>query len=115
MVPVPIAMAVTSPVLLTETTVGDSLLHVTPVAAPFTASTTALSDCVSPTRIVATVGVIATPRTVGGFTTTGGPEASPPPPQASSPRARVVARKRRRTEGRRVREDDGDECMGSRK
>jgi cyclic pyranopterin phosphate synthase len=63
----------------------------------------------------ATVGVIATLRTVGGFTTTGGPEESPPPPQASSPRARVVARKRRWTEGRRVREDDGDECMGSRK
>ena len=109
-VAVPIAIAVTSPVLFTVATAGDSLLHVTPVPAPLMASTTALSDCVSPTRIVATVGVTATPRTVGGFTTTGGLEGSPPPPHAASASVSVMARERRRIDRRRVRDDEAV-CM----
>ena len=70
--------------LFTVASVGDSLLQVTPVPAPLMASTTALSDCVSPKRIVVTLGVTATPRTVGGFTATGGPAESPPPQAAST-------------------------------
>ena len=113
MMAVPIAIAVTSPVLFTVASAGDSLLHVTPVPAPLMASTTALSDCVSPRRIVATLGVTATPRTVGGFTTTGGPAESPPPPQAASASVSVMARERRRIDGRRV-QDDEAECMARR-
>ena len=112
MVAVPIAIVVTSPVLFTVASAGDSLLQVTPVPAPLMASTTALSDCVSPKRIVVTLGVTATPRTVGGFTTTGGPAESPPP-QAASTSVSVMARERRRIGGRRV-QDDEAECMARR-
>ena len=110
MVAEPIPIAVTSPVLFTVATDGVSLLHVTPVPAPLMTSTTALSDCVSPMRIVATLGVTVTPRTVGGFTTTGGPAGSPPPPQAVSATS-VAIRKRRSGDAKRIRDDDRAGCM----
>ena len=107
---VPSPIPVTRPLLLTVATLGDSLLHVTPVPAPLTASTVGFSICVSPTRIVAVEGVTATPRTVGGFTTTGGPEASPPPPQATSATTAAVW-KRRTVTAKRCRNNDGAVCI----
>jgi hypothetical protein len=77
----PGATADTTPLALTAATVGDSELHVTVLAAPFTASTSALNDCESPTRSVAVAGVTVTPRTCGGLDG-GGVMGSPPlPPQ----------------------------------
>jgi hypothetical protein len=78
MTAVPALTAVTTPAALTLATAGDSELHVTVLAAPFTASTSALIDCESPTRNVAVAGVTVTLRTCGGFD--GGAVVSPPPP-----------------------------------